>query len=101
MVEANYKFYLSFENSYCRDYITEKFWKVLKYQVVPIVMGAGDYSLYAPKKSYINVEVNQNPYNINLGAYWYIKIIWHLWSGMDQVRMWLQLPMGPISQSVW
>ena len=57
LVEANYKFYLSFENSFCRDYITEKFWKVLKYRVVPIVLGAGNYSLYAPPKSYINVQV--------------------------------------------
>ena len=33
MVEKNYKFYLSFENSFCTDYITEKFWKILNYKV--------------------------------------------------------------------
>ena len=57
MVEANYKFYLSFENSFCVDYITEKFWKVLNYDIVPIVMGAGNYSKFAPEKSFINVQV--------------------------------------------
>jgi alpha-1,3-fucosyltransferase len=56
MVEANYKFYLSFENSLCRDYVTEKFWKVLMYDVVPIVYGAANYSLLAPAKSFINVQ---------------------------------------------
>ena len=28
-IEKNYKFYLSFENSFCTEYITEKFWQIL------------------------------------------------------------------------
>ena len=56
---ANYKFYLSFENSLCVDYITEKFWKVLAYDVVPVVMGDGNYSRDAPPKSFINVQVTK------------------------------------------
>ncbi|XP_031328238.1 alpha-(1,3)-fucosyltransferase C-like [Photinus pyralis] len=55
MLENTYKFYLSFENSICKDYSTEKLYNVLKKNVVPIVYGAGNYSLSAPPYSVINV----------------------------------------------
>lgn len=55
-VAKNYKFYLSFENSHCRDYTTEKFYKALERDVIPIVYGGGNYSSLAPAHSYINIE---------------------------------------------
>lgn len=55
-VAKHYKFYLSFENSYCVDYTTEKFIKVLQRDLVPIVYGGGNYAAIAPQYSYINVE---------------------------------------------
>ena len=39
----NYKFILSFENSFCKDYITEKFFKNLKYDIIQVVYGDGKY----------------------------------------------------------
>jgi hypothetical protein len=39
-------FYLSFENSFCTDYISEKFFKVLKHDIIPVVRGAGHYDYY-------------------------------------------------------
>jgi alpha-1,3-fucosyltransferase len=56
MLESKYKFYLSFENSFCDDYVTEKFFKVLNYDMIPIVLGGGNYSKFAPAKSFIDAK---------------------------------------------
>ena len=58
----NYKFYLSFENSLCTDYVSEKlFTRALKERVVPIVMNRADMSRFAPEHTYINVFEYENP----------------------------------------
>ena len=57
MLERDYKFYLSFENSICRDYVTEKFYNPLRYSMVPVIFGGADYqALSIPKNSYIDVR---------------------------------------------
>lgn len=64
MLNKEYKFYLSFENSNCRHYITEKLfinaygYNQPDYLLVPIVMGSPqtDYELIAPPKSFIHVD---------------------------------------------
>ena len=38
-INNNYYFYLAFENSLCDEYITEKFFRTLNYNTVPVVMG--------------------------------------------------------------
>ena len=35
MLNNSYKFYLALENSVCQDYVTEKFFKILQYNVIP------------------------------------------------------------------
>ena len=49
-----YKFYFAFENSNCYDYITEKFWRTIGQNVVPIAMGGVNYEKFAPKMSFID-----------------------------------------------
>ena len=50
----DYKFYLAFENSFCPDYVTEKYWNVLG-KAIPIVMGSTTTRTLIPN-SYIRVE---------------------------------------------
>jgi alpha-1,3-fucosyltransferase len=54
MLETKYKFYLSFENSICDDYVTEKFFEIMNHDIVPVVYGGANYSLIAPPHSYID-----------------------------------------------
>ncbi|XP_060517098.1 glycoprotein 3-alpha-L-fucosyltransferase A-like isoform X2 [Cylas formicarius] len=64
LLDKEYKFYLAFENSNCRDYITEKFFvNGLGHSVLPIVMGARpeDYQKSAPEGSYIHVDEFSSP----------------------------------------
>lgn len=57
----SYKFYLSFENSLCKDYVTEKLWMLEYLDVVPVVMGLADYDNMLPPDTYINVRNFPNP----------------------------------------
>lgn len=60
-----YMFYLSFENSNCDEYITEKVWwnAFHKKNSIPIVMGANraNYKKILPPNSYIDVDEFANP----------------------------------------
>ncbi|XP_014468184.1 PREDICTED: alpha-(1,3)-fucosyltransferase C-like isoform X2 [Dinoponera quadriceps] len=61
VVEPNYFFYLSFENSFCNDYVTEKLMNPLRYNVVPVVYGGANYSRFAPPNSYVNALDFESP----------------------------------------
>ncbi|XP_063220599.1 alpha-(1,3)-fucosyltransferase C-like [Bacillus rossius redtenbacheri] len=101
MLETTYKFYLSFENSLCLDYVTEKFFRALKYYVIPIAYGGCNYSLIAPPNSYIDVSAFPSPkelaaYIIYLdkNSYEYNKYFWwkYFYTVMDDYKyVWCQL----------
>ncbi|XP_046448573.1 alpha-(1,3)-fucosyltransferase C-like [Daphnia pulex] len=61
MVAKKYKFYLSLENSLCRDYITEKFFGMMHHPIIPIVFSLHeDHELIAPTHSFINAAKFEN-----------------------------------------
>lgn len=96
MVEKDYFFYFSAENSLCKDYITEKFFFAMQHKVIPIAFGGGlgtnDY-YFAPKKSYINafdfkgpkelaeflLKLQNDPAEYN--SYFWWKPYYNIWHG--------------------
>lgn len=44
VLESDYYFYLSFENSMCEDYVSEKLLTALKHFTVPVVYGGANYT---------------------------------------------------------
>ncbi|KAF5307932.1 hypothetical protein FQR65_LT06499 [Abscondita terminalis] len=56
LLDKHYKFYLSFENSLCKDYFTEKLYFVLPRTIIPIVYGGHNETILAPPNSFINVK---------------------------------------------
>ena len=46
MIGRKFKFYLAAENSLCEDYITEKFFLLLKYDIVLVAYGFGNYTRF-------------------------------------------------------
>lgn len=61
LFEPTYFFYLSFENSLCQDYVTEKLYKPLRYDIIPIVYGGANYSRFVPPNSYIDALNYDSP----------------------------------------
>lgn len=60
-ISNKYRFYLSFENSICKDYVTEKLFHVLNTDMIPIVFGGANYSFAAPPKSCIDALAFKSP----------------------------------------
>lgn len=61
IIAQKYKFFFAFENSMCKDYITEKFFIILRFNIIPVVLGAGEYDMFIPKSGYINVKDYKSP----------------------------------------
>jgi alpha-1,3-fucosyltransferase len=59
--ERKYKFYLGLENSYCADYVTEKYYRTLRYEIIPIVYGRANYTSLGPSGAFIDILNYRSP----------------------------------------
>ena len=55
-IAQDYKFYLSFENSMCTDYMTEKVYRWFDRDIVSVVRGSRTYQNLLPKGTYIDTS---------------------------------------------
>ncbi|CAK1589033.1 unnamed protein product [Parnassius mnemosyne] len=54
MLERDYFFYMSLENSFAEDYVTEKVLTALEHDTVPIVYGGANYTRFLPPDTYLD-----------------------------------------------
>lgn len=92
MLQRDYKFYLSFENSLCLDYITEKVFSNMNYFIIPVLYNAADNSRFLPPGSYLNVldygtikELTDHMSYLAAHPEEYIKYFW--WKEFYYIRL--------------
>lgn len=57
MLDRDYKFYLSFENSLCDDYLTEKATRqMISSRIIPVLYNGAEVNRFLPPHSYIDVR---------------------------------------------
>ncbi|KAK7115541.1 alpha-(1,3)-fucosyltransferase C-like [Littorina saxatilis] len=67
LLNTAYFFYLSFENSLCRDYMTEKVFKLYdNVDVIPVVRGRVDYKRYLPPGTFLDTADFRTPRELAL-----------------------------------
>lgn len=67
VLNTKYKFYLSFENAFCADYVTEKSLNlIMSRNIVPIIRDGANHTLYHPPGSYIHTSEFPNVHQLAL-----------------------------------
>ncbi|XP_055900588.1 alpha-(1,3)-fucosyltransferase 11-like isoform X3 [Biomphalaria glabrata] len=60
-INKKYKFYIGFESSFCRDYITEKLYRYFDTDMIVIAQGHDTYSRLLPSEIFINTANFKSP----------------------------------------
>ncbi|KAL1463914.1 hypothetical protein MTO96_027124 [Rhipicephalus appendiculatus] len=91
--ERTYFFALAFENSICKDYVTEKFFTALEHDIVPVVFGGANYSQIAPRRSYIDALSFGSPkhlaeYLVRLSKNYTEYATYFTWKDSHEISQW-------------
>lgn len=90
---SEYFFLLSFENTVCKDYVTEKLYFTLLFDIIPVTFGGADYQALAPPGSYIDALKFKTPKDLAD----YLKVVsedfelyksYFQWKGKYDVKPW-------------
>ena len=61
LLNKEYNFYFSGENANCRDYITEKAFRIMRnFNALPVVRGGANYSIFLPSHSFVDTRMFTN-----------------------------------------
>ncbi|CDW55715.1 glyco protein 3 alpha L fucosyltransferase A [Trichuris trichiura] len=90
MLKKNYKFYLAFENSVCKDFVTEKVFNRFDSHLVPVVFKRSHVEPLLPKGSFIAADDFKGPkeladYLNYLSANWTAYIEYYKWKDKYEV----------------
>ncbi|XP_042888437.1 alpha-(1,3)-fucosyltransferase C-like [Penaeus japonicus] len=91
VLSRNYSFYLAMENNVCDEYMTEKLYNPLVYNLVPVVWGGSNYEQFLPPNSYIDArgyhpkELAQLLQKLKADPVAYGK--YHVWRGFWEARV--------------
>jgi hypothetical protein len=63
ILNKDYKFYLSFENSICEGYVTEKLWRLIMQPItsIPITLGGVAYHNILPERTFLDIKDFSSP----------------------------------------
>eukprot|EP00939_MAST-03C_sp_MAST-3C-sp1_P002882 g2882.t1 len=97
VVLQSYYFYLALENSACRDYVTEKFWRALRLSIVPVVLSGDWYDDLVPPGYNVFVRASDFSTTEELAVY-----LNNLASDEDRYReyfRWREVPFHELPES--
>lgn len=55
-ISTRYKYFVVMESQMCTNYVSEKFFKILKHDILPIVFKYFNHDLYVPKSAFIDAS---------------------------------------------
>lgn len=89
-----YFFLLSFENTVCKDYGTEKLYFTLHFDIIPVTFGGADYKVLAPPHSYIDALAFKTPKDLavylkQVSGYFDLYTRYFTWKGVYDVKHWV------------